>query len=128
MALANGKNSNVISECSRYAPRSGDSARPWANEEGDESHTKWASLWNATKVPVNFPKAPSNSVAIMQLKMRVLIGSGEPWGEAKQIEQQDPYNLIKTFKSVGHTSREGGAFKLGEFEFGGHAFARSCLN
>ena len=80
MALAYGKNSDVISECPGYAPRSGNSARPWAKEEGDESYTKWASLWNVTKVPVNFPEAPSNSVAIMQLKMKVLIGSGEPWG------------------------------------------------
>ena len=104
MALANGKNCDVISERSRDAPRSGDSARPWAKEEGDESHTKWASLWNATKVPVNFPEAPSNSVAIMQRKMKVLTGSGEPWGEAssgQQIEQQDPYNLIESFKNVG---------------------------
>ena len=107
MALAKCKNSNVISECSRYAPRSGDSARSWAKEEGDECHTKWASLWNATKVPMNIPEAPSNSVAIMQLKMKVLIGSGEPWGEAssgQQIEQQDPYNLIETFKIVGAAS------------------------
>ena len=107
MALANGKNGNVIDECPGNTPRSGNSARPRAEEEGNECHAKWASLGNATKVPVNFPEAPSNSVAIMQLKMKVLIGSGEPWGEAssgKQIKQRGPYNLIKAYKNVGPTS------------------------
>ena len=82
MALANGKNSDVISECSWDASRSGNSARPWAKQEGNESHAKWAPLRNAAKVPVNSTKAPSNSVAIVQLEMEVFIRSAEPRREA----------------------------------------------
>ena len=50
---------------------------------------------------MNLPKAPSNSIAIVQLEVKMFVGSGKPRGEAssgKQVEQQDPNNLIKTLK------------------------------
>ena len=54
-------------------------------------------------MPVDFPEASSNSAATVQLKVKVFVGSGKPWGEAssgKQVEQQDPDNLIEAFKCV----------------------------
>ena len=82
MALANGKDSDVISERSWDASRSGNGARPWAKQEGNESHAKWAPLRNAAKMPVNFTKASSNSVATLQFEMNVFVCSAEPWREA----------------------------------------------
>ena len=103
MALANGEDSNVNGECPGDAPRSGNGAGPGAKKECDEGHAKWTSLGDATEVPVNLTEAPSNSVAVMQLKVEFVIGSGESWREAssgEQVEQQDPNNLIETFKNV----------------------------
>ena len=96
MALADGGDSDVIGECPGDAPRSGDSAGLGAEEEGNESHAKWSSLGDATKMPVCLPEAPSNSVAIVQLEMELFIRSTEPRREAssgKKIEQQDLQNF-----------------------------------
>ena len=66
-------------------------------------------------MPVGLPKPLRNSVAIIQFKMKMFVGSGKPRGEpscGKEVEQQDSDNLVEAFENVGAAARKGGAFEF----------------
>ena len=65
MAMANGKNSNVVGDCPDSAPRGRNSAGQGSEEVGNKRHAKWASLGDGTTVPGDDPKLSCNSFALV---------------------------------------------------------------
>ena len=63
------KDSDIIGQGPRDAARGGDSARPWAQQKGNEGHAQAAPLWHAAYVPMGFPKSTGNNVAVVEFGM-----------------------------------------------------------